>query len=147
MQADGLTLRLERVVSAAPDAVFAACTEPAQLAEWWGPAGFTAPDIEIDLRPGGRYRIAMQPPNGELFYLHGEFVAIQPPNRLAYTFEWEPPDPDDRTTTASLTFAERGEGTQLTLEQGPFSTAARRALHADGWSEALDRLADHLRAR
>ena len=70
---DELKLHLEKTLAAIPTEVFAACVEPDRLAEWWGPAGFTVPSVEWDLRPGGRYRIAMQPPDGVLFHLTGEF--------------------------------------------------------------------------
>ena len=140
----GLTLRLERTLDTAPDEVFAACVEPEQLAEWWGPAGFTSPSIELDVRPGGRYRIAMQPPDGDLFHLRGEFVAVDRPRRLSYTFVWEPPDPDDQETLVVLTFVATDVGTELTLEQGEFATEARYELHRSGWTDGLERLAAHL---
>jgi uncharacterized protein YndB with AHSA1/START domain len=72
----GLTLHLERVLPASPEEVFDACIDPAKLAEWWGPAGFTSPSLELDARDGGRYRITMQPPGGEAFHLRGEFREI-----------------------------------------------------------------------
>ncbi|HEY4397970.1 MAG TPA: SRPBCC domain-containing protein, partial [Acidimicrobiia bacterium] len=98
--ADGepLTLRVQRVLPGARERVFRACTEPDELAQWWGPHGFTTPYVDLDLRVGGRYRFAMQPPDGELFHLSGHFIAIEPPIRLEYTFRWEEPDPDDRET-------------------------------------------------
>lgn len=120
--------------------MFAACIDPEQLARWWGPAGFTSSDVELEARAGGLYRIRMQPPEGEAFHLRGEFVEVDPPRRLAYTFEWEEPDPDDRETTVRLSFHERGTGTTVVLEQGPFATEARRALHETGWTETLERL-------
>ncbi len=120
--------------------VFDACTEPGQLAKWWGPRGFTSPSIELDLRVGGSYRIAMQPPDSELFYLVGEYVDIEPPSRLAYTFRWEEPDPEDQETVVTLTFREHGESTKLTLDQGPFATEGRYDLHHAGWSDGLERL-------
>ena len=83
--------------------VFAAMTDPEQVAEWWGPKGFTCPEVKLDVRVGGVYRIAMRPPVGELFHLVGAYVEVVPPSRLAYTFRWEPPDPDDRETVARLT--------------------------------------------
>jgi uncharacterized protein YndB with AHSA1/START domain len=57
-------LHLERVVGAPPDRVFAACVDAEALAEWWGPTGFTSTVKALDARVGGRYRIAMQPPDG-----------------------------------------------------------------------------------
>jgi uncharacterized protein YndB with AHSA1/START domain len=84
----GLSLHLDKVLPVRPERVFAACVEPKKLAEWWGPAGFTAPSLVLDVRNGGGYRITMQPPDGEPFHLRGEFREVDPPRRLVYTFEW-----------------------------------------------------------
>ena len=58
-----------------------------------GSSGLTTPAIELDLRVGGRYRFAMQPPEGDLFHLTGEFREVDPPSRLVHTFVWEAPGP------------------------------------------------------
>ena len=137
-------LHLEKLLPAPPERVFAACVDPVELAAWWGPAGFTTSEVDLDPRVGGRYRMRMQPPEGEAFHLRGEFVEVEPPGRLVYTFEWEEPDPDDRQTTVTLSFLERAGGTSLVLDQGPFATEARRALHETGWTETLERLERHL---
>jgi uncharacterized protein YndB with AHSA1/START domain len=142
-----LTLHLECVLDAPRSLVFDACTEPKLLAEWWGPKGFTTPGIDIDLRVGGRYRIAMQPPEDELFYLTGEFREVDPPNSLAYTFRWEDPDPDDQETVVTISLRDAGESTELTVDQGAFATEARRDLHQAGWTDGLVRLEDALRSR
>ena len=133
-------LHLEKVLTATPERVFAACVHAEKLAAWWGPAGFTSPNVELDAREGGRYRITMQPPEGEAFHLRGQFREIQPPRRLVYTFVWEEPDPDDQETVVVLTFEPTPEGTRLVLDQGPFKTEARHALHHAGWIETLERL-------
>lgn len=136
-----LTLEMRRVLRAPPSRVFRALTEPSELAMWWGPNGFTAPSVEIDLRVGGRYRIAMQPPEGELFYLAGKFVEVDPPSRVGYTFRWEDPDPEDQETVVTLALCELAvHTTELTFTQGPFRTERRRALHDEGWTDSLDRL-------
>jgi uncharacterized protein YndB with AHSA1/START domain len=140
-------LHLERVISAPRPAVFAACTEPEELAEWWGPSGFTSPGIDFDPRVGGSYRIAMQPPEGDLFYLTGEFRQVDPPARLSYTFRWEDPDPDDQETIATLSLREVGEDTEIVLDQGPFATEGRLELHRDGWSDGFDRLEELMSSR
>ena len=114
------------------------------MAKWWGPRGFTATRIELELRVGGSYRIAMQPPDGDLFYLSGEFVEVDPPARLAYTFRWEDPDPDDRETLVTLSFGDLGESTELVFTQGTFATEGRRALHDQGWTDSFDRLQEML---
>jgi uncharacterized protein YndB with AHSA1/START domain len=136
----GLSLDLRGVLPAPCSLVFKALSDPELLAKWWGPNGFTAPNIDLDLRVGGSYRIAMQPPDGELFYLSGEFREVDPPDRLSYSFRWEDPDPDDQETVVTLTLRDLGESTELVLAQGPFATEGRRALHEEGWSDSFDRL-------
>jgi uncharacterized protein YndB with AHSA1/START domain len=137
---DELVLHLERVLPARPSQVFALHTDPGQLAQWWGPRGFTAPSIELDVRVGGAYRIAMQPPAGARFFVAGEFQRVDPPRHLTYTFRWEPPDPDDRETVVAISLLERGESTNVIVRQGSFATESRRAIHIQGWTETLDRL-------
>jgi uncharacterized protein YndB with AHSA1/START domain len=140
-------LHLERVLLAPRALVFRMHTEPNLLAQWWGPKGFTAPGIELDLRVGGSYRITMQPPEGDHFLLSGEFREVDPAARLVYTFRWEPPDPDDRETVVVFSLRDQGDSTAVTIEQQPFATEARRALHEHGWSESLDCLQEVLRSR
>jgi uncharacterized protein YndB with AHSA1/START domain len=142
-----LALRLERVLSARLALVFRTHVEPHLFAQWFGPKGFSATSVDFDLRVGGGYRITMQPPDADAFALFGEFREIDPGIRLAYTFQYEPPDPDDRDTVVVLSFADLGGATALTVEQGTFATEARRALHEQGWTESLDRLQELLKSR
>jgi uncharacterized protein YndB with AHSA1/START domain len=135
-----LALHLERVLPAPRPLVFKALTEPDELAKWWGPHGFTIPSIELDLRVGGNYRIAMQPPEGELFYLQGEFLEVDPPSRLVYTFRWEDPNPDDVETVATLSLRDLGDSTELVLDQVRFAAESRRGLHQAGWTDSLEKL-------
>jgi uncharacterized protein YndB with AHSA1/START domain len=133
-------LELERVLPAPRAVVFAAFTEPDELARWWGPEGFTIPSVDFTARVGDRYRIEMQPPDGDAFHLSGELREVERPSRLAYTFVWEPSDADDVETLVTLTFRELGESTAVALAQRAFKTEQRRALHHEGWSESLDKL-------
>lgn len=142
---DGLVLRLERTLPAPRAAVFKAMTDPDELAKWWGPHGFTAPSVEFDPEVGRGFRIAMQPPDGDLFHLSGEFLDVEPPGRLAYSFRWDPPDPDDRETVVTLSLEDRGENTDVRFSQGEFATEERRALHEAGWRDGFERLERVLR--
>lgn len=145
MTADpGLTFHLEHVVPAPPERTFEAFVDPEQLARWWGPAGFTAPSVDLDVRAGGRYRIRMQPPEGDAFHLRGEFLEVEPARRLVFTFEWEEPDPDDRLTTVTLSLDDHPVGTNVAVDQEGFATEARRDLHVQGWTESLERLEQFL---
>jgi uncharacterized protein YndB with AHSA1/START domain len=136
----GLVLRLERIFPAPPARAYEALSDPEELAKWWGPRGFTAPSVEFEPRVGGSYRIAMQPPDGDLFHLAGEFLEVGPPTRLAYTFRWDPPDPDDRQTVVSLSLRDRGAWTEVRLTQGEFATEERLRLHEAGWTDSFGRL-------
>jgi uncharacterized protein YndB with AHSA1/START domain len=124
--------------------VFRAFTTPDELARWWGPEGFTVPSLDFDPRVGEGYRIEMQPPQGEPFRLTGQFREVDPPTRLAYTFAWEEPDPDDVETLVELSFRDLGEATEVALTQRAFRTEARRELHRNGWTDSFDRLAQAL---
>lgn len=143
-RASGFVLELERLLPASRERIFRALTAAAELAAWWGPLGFTVPDIDLDLRVGGRYRFTMEPPNREPFHLSGEFLEIDAPRRLAYSFRWEEPDPDDRTTVVRLSLLEVGQATELSLRQGEFATEARLALHRDGWTDSFTKLRELL---
>ncbi|MFF3331016.1 SRPBCC domain-containing protein [Streptomyces sp. NPDC002888] len=146
MTHDGeLRLHLRRVLDALCPVVFRELTDPRELARWWGPDGFTVPSVESDLRPGGGYRIAMQPPEGELFYLVGEFLEVEPPVRLSYTFRWEDPDPEDRETVVTLSLRDIDDTrAELIVDQGDFATERRRALHEEGWTQGLGKLGELL---
>ncbi len=139
-RSDELMLEMERVLRAPPPVVFAAFSDPNELVKWWGPERFTTPSLKLHARVGETYRIEMQPPEGDPFYLTGEFREVDPPARLAYTFMWEDPDTDDVETLVALSFRDVGESTQVALTQGPFKTEARRALHRDGWRDSFDKL-------
>lgn len=135
-----MTLELVRVLPAGATVVFDAFTDAAQLAQWWGPEGFTIPKLDLEPRAGAPYRIEMQPPDGEPFHVSGEFREIDPPRRLAFTFAWEPPDPDDVENLVELSFRDLDGSTEVRLVQGPFKTEARRDLHRDGWGDSFDKL-------
>ncbi|MFJ8052592.1 SRPBCC domain-containing protein [Streptomyces luteogriseus] len=144
-QVGALRVRLRRALDGSCPVVFRELTDPRELARWWGPDGFTIPSVESDLRPGGAYRIAMRPPEGELFYLVGEFLQVEPPERLAYTFRWEDPDPEDRETVVTLSLHDIDPArAELILEQGDFASERRRALHEEGWSQGLGKLGELL---
>jgi uncharacterized protein YndB with AHSA1/START domain len=143
-ESDGLWLRITRILPAPRADVYRAMTDPEELAKWWGPRGFTAPSVQFEPAIGAGYRIAMQPPEGELFHLTGEFREVDPPARLAYTFRWDPPDPDDRETLATLSLQDRGDETEVNLTQGDFTTQERHALHEGGWTDAFERLEELL---
>ncbi len=83
-------------------------------------------------------------PAGTCFHLAGEFLEIDPPRRLAYTFRWEEPDPADQETVATLSLDTHGDATRLSLSQGEFASEARLELHKSGWTESLVKLSEFI---
>lgn len=139
-------LEQERVFDARPEQVFGLLTEPPELAKWWGPHGFTTPEIHIDLRVGGSLRFTMQPPDGEPFHLSGEFLQIEFPSELTLTFRWDEPVPDDRENVVELSLDSLDGRTTVTLTRGEFATMERLDLHRSGWTESFEKLGAVLKA-
>jgi uncharacterized protein YndB with AHSA1/START domain len=135
-----LTIDMKRLIHAPPSAVFTAFSDANVFVKWWGPKGFTTPSVDFHPRVGKSYRIEMQPPEGEHFYLKGEFREVDEPRRLAFTFVWEEPDPDDVESHVVLSFQDLGGSTEVTFWQGLFKTEERRELHRNGWTDAFEKL-------
>ena len=68
-----------RHIPATPAQVFAAMTDPARLARWWGPAGFTNEVTLCDLRLGGRWLFVMHGPDGKAYPNENHFEVLEPP--------------------------------------------------------------------
>ncbi len=126
-------LRLSRTLSFPVDRVWRALTDPVALAAWFWPERF-ATTAEIDLRVGGRYRIDGP---GAGMAVAGEYTAVEPPHRLAFTWRWDG-DSDETMVTVELTPS--GTGTDLVIVHSGFAAEVERDNHAKGWSDCLDRL-------
>ena len=135
------TLVIERTFKASPERVFRAWTDPAILAKWWGPAGFTTPQLSLDVRPGGAWRTVMRSPDGNPHAVSGVFREINPPNRLVISWAWEEDGKRGHETEIELTFSADEEGTRMRLVQRIFQSSQARDNHRWGWSESFDKLA------
>ena len=137
-------LVIERTFAAAQARVFEAWTSPEVLRRWWG-AGpdWTSPAVEIDLRPGGRYRLSMQDPSGVVRSVGGEYVEVDPPRRLVYTWTWESHGAEnDAATLVTVEFREVTPGqTAVILTHTGFADGDRRDLHREGWELCIANLA------
>lgn len=133
-------LLITRVFNAPREVVFRAWTDPAQLAQWYGPEGFTVPFLEMDLRPGGAWRKCMRSPEGKEYWRHGIYLEVSPPRRIAFTYLSDDPNSDpEHETIVTVTFAEHGNGTLLTLRQANFESVAARDAHNFGWNSSMTR--------
>jgi len=104
-----------------------------------GPGLFTTPSAEVDLRPGGTYRLIMQPADGEALLLTGRFREVVPPERLVYTWRWEIGVPDLQESLVTVEFHEVEGGTEVRLlhEHAPGSVLDPYQL---GWESGLEKL-------
>lgn len=66
------------VIAAGPAQVYAAIADPARLARWWGPDGFTNTFHEFDFRPGGRWLLTMHGPDGQDYPNESRFLRLEP---------------------------------------------------------------------
>ncbi|MBO6718732.1 MAG: SRPBCC domain-containing protein [Rhizobiaceae bacterium] len=140
----GETLVLTRVFPGVdPQAMYDAWTRPDLVADWYGPEGFTNEIHEMDVRPGGRYHLTMQAPDGSRYPLSGEFRAVEPPHRISFSWKWEnqPASVGDGTTLVTVDIRQVGRGTEVTLTHSGFEAAEHRDNHRSGWEPALDKLA------
>ncbi len=129
-------LTIRRVIAAGAERVFAAWTTPELLRQWWGPAGVTCIAAEIDLRPGGAYRICNQLPDGAVLWISGEFEIVESPQRLVYS--WRIGDEPVSRVTVQLTAL--GESTEVMIRHERVHSPAARDDHERGWQGCLDGL-------
>lgn len=136
---------LQRMIDAPPALVFRCWTDPAHMARWWGPSGFTNPVCELDVRVGGAWRIVMRAPDGTEYPCQGVYQAIEPDQRLVFTNI--PTDAAGNPILDGLTtvlFEAAAGKTKLTVRTGATAVVAYAAGFLEGmeagWTQSLDRL-------
>jgi uncharacterized protein YndB with AHSA1/START domain len=132
----------QRLFDAPRPVVFRAFSDPAVLARWWGPDGFTNTFHEFDFRPGGAWRFLMRGPDGSEFEMDKRFVEIAPPDRI--TLEHLGPI---HRFLMTATFTEEGSGTRVSWRM-EFESAADlepiRPFLLEANEQNFDRLAECL---
>jgi uncharacterized protein YndB with AHSA1/START domain len=132
-------LTVTRTLAAPQERVWRAFTRPDELATWLWPGSWEA-TASVDLRVGGRYRIASAPIG---MAVGGEYVAVEPVSRLVQTWQW---DGEADETLVTITLAAVEGGTLLTIVHERFASDEDAASHRQGWNDCLDRLPTHLAA-
>jgi uncharacterized protein YndB with AHSA1/START domain len=141
-------LVITRVFDAPRELVFKAWIDRGQVAQWWGPKGFTNSIYDWDARPGGAIHNDMIGPEGAVYPMKGVFREIVEPERLVFTttaIEDEQGNPGLENLN-TVTFAEHNGKTKLTLHvvviKATPGAAAALAGMEQGWTQTLDRLDD-----
>ena len=125
----------EVFIAAPPARVFEAIADPKQLTDWWGKKGvFKVVESKYDLRPGGKWSYQGVGPNNAPFHMEGEYLEIDPPRTLEYTWiaNWHL-DKKLRTVVRwELTPTKSGTNVKVT-HSGLATEAVARADYRGGW--------------
>lgn len=127
-------VRVERVLPAPPKAVFDAWTSPELVATWLSPTGKA--EVEADVRVGGRFRITMLG-DGMRIDHHGEYLTVDPPRRLVFT--WNSPYTGRTPSIVTVDLEPAGARTRLVLTHEQLPPKHRDA-HGNGWGSILANL-------
>ena len=135
------TIRLHRVLHAAPEKVYRAFLDPDAKAKWLPPNGFTGKVHEIDARVGGSYRMSFTNfTTGETHSFGGTYVELVPHARIRYTDRFDDPNlPGDMHVT--ITLEEVSCGTELHIVQEGLPDVIPPDMCYLGWQESLILLA------
>ena len=153
-----IDLAIMRVFDAPRELVWKNWTEPELVKRWWGPKGFTAPYIKIDLRVGGEYLYCMRAPDGKDYWSKGFYREIVPPERIVCTDSFA----DDKGNTVpatyygfgadfplelllTLAFEEQEGRTKFTLKHAGFPPGPHKDDAQVGWNQSLDKLSEILK--
>ena len=130
---EGISVEREIAIAASPETVWELLTTEEGAVKWMGQLA------ELDVRVGGSYRVGVIPGN----VARGEFVEIDPPRRLVYTWGWEdgasPVAPGSSRVEFELT--RDGDGTVLSFRHSDLPSVEAAESHGHGWDHYLARLA------
>jgi uncharacterized protein YndB with AHSA1/START domain len=132
-------LQVRRILSAPREEVFRAWTEPELVRQWFKPRGGSSPSAEMDVRVGGEYRWGMKL-LGRVYYAFGEYVEVDPPNRLVFTFGWSRALVRLADSVVTVEFGDRGDRTEVVITHERLPGRTSRALHGAGWRKCLANL-------
>jgi uncharacterized protein YndB with AHSA1/START domain len=134
-ESPGETLTVTRTVPAQRKRVFRAWTRPAELKKWWSIGeGWKTSSAKVDLRVGGKFSIGNEPPGGGAVVITGEFLVVEPPSKLVYT--WIFPGNTTEESMITVEFRDLGKQTEVVVTHAKASKAM--LLEAiEGWDTAL----------
>lgn len=133
-------LAITRAFNIPREELYRAWTDPDLIKRWFAPSdAYAVPEAALEARPGGRYRIVMRAPDGEVHRVGGVYRVCLPPARLVFTWAWE--STPERESLVTAEFGARGAATELVLRHEHFADEAARDRHQQGWNGCLDRLA------
>ena len=137
-------LVVRRQIAVPREQVFEAWLDSESLAQWMRPGDTTMATVTVDPRVGGGFRIVMDGPSHGAVEHHGEYLAIEPPSLLSFT--WISRGTEYAPTVVTIEFHERGTGTELVLTHRRLAPNAVKG-HREGWTDILRVLEEALTPR
>jgi len=134
-------LVVRREILVPRERVFQAWLDSESLARWMRPGDSTHATVSVDPRVGGGFRIVMEGPTHGAVEHRGEYLAIEPPSLLSFT--WISRPTDHRPTVVTIEFHEQGAGTELVLTHRGLPAKAVEG-HRRGWTDILRLLEEAL---
>jgi uncharacterized protein YndB with AHSA1/START domain len=134
------SVKLHRVIKAAPEKVYKAFTDPLAISSWLPPYGFLCTVHQMDARVDGTYKMSFTNfSTGHSHSFGGKYLEIKPNEFLKYIDQFDNPDlPGEMVTSVSLRKVSAGTEMEVTQEGIP------EAIPADmcylGWQDSLDKL-------
>ncbi len=130
-------VRQHRVLSASPERVYRALTDPTALVKWMAPHGYTAEVHHIDVRPGGSYRMSFTNlTTGKVHSFGGVYDEVEPGKLLRYRDSFDDPNlPGEMQITVTL--EEVTSGTDLTIVQDWIPDIIPEDACNMGWQQSL----------
>lgn len=136
-------LRIERDFDAPIEQVFDAWTSDEVMRRWLHCGrDWETPTAEVDLRVGGRIRIVMRDPDGDVHGAHGEYQLIERPRRLVFTWTFD--EHPDNHQLIELEFSERDGVTTVVMINSGIATEGLEGSQRTGWHLCYDELRNEL---
>lgn len=123
-------------IAAPPDQVFQALVDPERVVQWWGQKGtYECTEFVSDLRVGGKWRSAGITPNHGRFEVTGEYLEVNPPRVLAYT--WMATWTGNAQTTVRWELEPENQGTRVRIRHCGFAADRELLDNYRGWPRML----------
>jgi uncharacterized protein YndB with AHSA1/START domain len=134
---------LIRRIAARPAVVFEALVSAEGIQSWWGPDDRPATSAEVDARVGGGFRVSFRTADGLEHECAGEFLAIEPPERVLMSWRWTRNgqiEEYSKESRVEIRLRAIATGTELTLVHSGLSDENSARSHEGGWGGALEKL-------
>src|SRR5882757_3670760 len=140
-------MTLTRLINAPIELVWEAWTDPKQVAQWWGPNGFSSPVCQWDAKPGNTIHIDMQGPDGTIYPMGGEFIELQKPTKLVFiAAALDSTGKQLFENLNTVTFTDKGGKTEINIHVSvsdvkPGAEEYLKGMN-EGWNQTIDKMGD-----